>query len=130
MTDLMSKPLDRLGKLLSIDIDGWGQDWELVYADPDRIEEFCDVYEREHLNSVEKSELMGLIVASYDQMLENGGRPNDTWQRITRLLKADFIIHEEIVEYWSLLEEADVDNVFPVTPLMREVWRDCHSGEI
>jgi hypothetical protein len=129
MTDSARKALARLGELLSIDIDGWGQDWELVYADPERIEEFCEVYERESLNPVEAGELMRLIVASYDQALEEGAQSGVTWERIARLLKTDFILHREVVEYWSLLEEPDADNVFPVTPLMREVWRTCNSGE-
>jgi hypothetical protein len=130
MTDLMSKRLDRLGKLLSLDIDGWGQDWEFVYANPDRVEEFCDVYEREPLTSIEKGELMRLIVASYDRRLEHEGAPNDTWQRIARLLKAESVIHKEIVGYWSLLEETDTENMFSITPLMRTVWHDCNGGEI
>jgi hypothetical protein len=128
--DLMGKPLDRLSDLLGVDIYGWGQDWELVYTDPDRTEEFCALYEREFLNPVEKSELMRLIVASYDRMLENGDESSAIWERINCLLKRESVLHREIVEYWSLLEEADAENVFPLTPLMREVWHSCHSSEI
>jgi hypothetical protein len=130
MENITSKPLDRLTKLLAIDIDGCGQDWELVCADPNRIAEFCDIYERESLNAVEKSELMRLIVASYDQALESGSQSESMWQRIIRLLEIDFTLRKEIVEYWSLLEEADAENVFPVTPLMREVWHRHNSSEI
>jgi hypothetical protein len=129
VTDLTSKPLDSLGKLLSIDIDGWGQDWEVVYANPDRIEEFCDVYEREPLTSIEKSELMRLIVASYDRRLEHEGASNDTWQRIAHLLQTEFIIHKETVGYWSLMNETDTENMFSITPLMRVVWHACNSGK-
>jgi hypothetical protein len=130
MENLTSKPLDRLAKLIAIDIEACGQDWDLVCADPDRIEEFCDIYERESLNDVEKSELMRMIVASYDQDLERGSRSESVWQRIVRLLETEFALHKEIVEYWSLPEETDAENVFPVTRLMREVWHRHNRGEI
>ena len=130
MADLTCKPLDRLSNLLSVDIYGWGQDWEFVYADPDRIEEFSALYERESLNPGEKSELMRLIVASYDRMLEDRNESRATWERITRLLRREFSLHREIIEYWSLLEEAEAENIFPLTPLMREVWHGYQSGEI
>ena len=126
----MSKPLDRLFDLLDLKVHDWEQDWDLTHADPDRIEEVCDVYEGVSLNRVEKNELMCLIVASYDQMLGERRESNAAWERLSRLLKRDFSIHSETVEYWSLLEETDVSNVFPITPLMREVWHDSNSGEI
>ena len=124
----MSKPLDRLFELLDLKVRDWEQDWDLIHADPDRIEQFCDVYESESFNRVEKNELMRLIVGSYDRMLEEGRESNAIWERINRLLRRDFSTHRETVEYWSLLEETDASNVFPITPLMREVWHDCNSG--
>lgn len=130
MENVTGKPLDRLARLLAIDIEAGGQDWDLVCADPDRIKEFCDIYERESLNDVEKSELMMLIVASYDEDLERGNQSEFDWQRIVRLLETEFALHKEIVEYWSLTEETDAENVFPVTPLMRKVWHRHNQGEI
>ena len=73
---------------------------------------------------------MRLIAASYDRSLEEGSQSGSVWQRIVRLLETEFALHKEVVEYWSLLEETDAENVFPITMLMREVWRDCNKGEI
>lgn len=128
MEQAASRPLDKLSGLLGIDLYECGQDWDLLCADPDRVEEFCDIYERESLGEFDKRELMRFIVASYDEAIDRGTASEFVWQRIARLLESDFFIHKEVVEYWSLLE--DNVNVFPITLAMREVWRISNNGEI
>ncbi len=71
---------------------------------------------------------MRLIVASYDQGLESGSQSEFLWQHIVVVLETEFPLHKEIVEYWSLPEETDAENVFPVTPLMRKVWNHHKAG--
>jgi len=63
-----SQTLEKLGELLKIP-DLCGEDWDSMYADGQRVKEFCDVYESEPLSDPEKFALMELLVASYDQCL-------------------------------------------------------------
>jgi len=117
-----SHSLDRVLTLLQIPVDRADpllQDWELIYADPDRIDEFCDVYERVTLEDEVKCHLMGLIVASLDRYLEEGRSPTRIWRRIHDLLKRDIDLHKDLINYWSLIAEADPNNGFAVTPYMR-----------
>ena len=130
MEKAVARPLDKISNLIGIDLYECGQDWDLTCADPMRITEFCDIYEREALSDFDKRELMRLIVASHDDAISGGIASDVIWQRIVRLLEADFPNHKEIVEYWSLLKESDAKNVFPITLLMREVWRHSIDGEI
>jgi hypothetical protein len=123
-------PLDRISDLIGINLYGCGQDWDLTCADPERVEEFCDIYECESLSDFDKRELMRLIVASYDDAICIGMPSEQIWQRVRRLLEAEFTIHEEIVEYWSLPKESDSNNVFPITLLMREIWSRFNKSEI
>lgn len=130
MENAASRPLDRISHLIGIDLYECGQDWDLTCADPMRIEEFCDIYEREPLSEFDKRELMRLIVASYDDAVSGGIASESVWRRVARLLETDFTIHKEVIEYWSLLKETDAKNVFPITLIMREVWRRSDGGEI
>ena len=130
MERAVCRPLDKISGLIGIDLYECGQDWDLLCADPNRVEEFCDIYERESLDEFDKRELMRLIVASYDEAIDTGNSSEQVWQRIVRLLKAEFLIHEEIIDYWSLPEESDEKNFFPITLQMREVWRSSNKGGI
>ena len=58
--------LGSLGTLLNLP-DLGGEDWDLMYADPERVQDFCDVYKNEKLSEPEKFALMALLVASHDR---------------------------------------------------------------
>lgn len=104
------------------------QDWDIELADPARVEEFCDIYESELLTNDEKAGVMKLIVASFDVALcQEEKASSKTWERICQLLLENCVLHSETIEYWSLLDETDEENVFPVTLLMRLVWQSCRG---
>lgn len=99
------------------------QDWEIQCADAHRIAEFLDLYERGSLSSDDhRFALMSLIVASFDDWISDGGTDDQLLQRVRRCLVADFSLHEATIYYWCLW---DVEKVFPTTPFMREIWRQC-----
>jgi hypothetical protein len=122
MQNVREKPLDGLSRLLSITVDDSMQDWDIECADPNRVGEFCQIYERENLNDFEKSELMRLIIATYNESSEVEEHSQPVWQQIRQMLEKDFDLHKDTVEYWSLPEGTDTENVFSVTPLIRKVW--------
>ena len=118
--------MKELGKLLSIEIHDWMQDWDITCADAYRLDDFCDIYENHFLSLLQKVELMRLIIASYDDGL-NETQFDFSWERINRLLEIDYVIHKEIIEYWSLLDEKDEENLFEVTPLIRVIWKSFND---
>ena len=53
------------------------QDWEWIFADPARIDEFVNAYESGELNDDEKFTLMEMIIQSFedlDEQLEENSR--------------------------------------------------------
>ncbi len=108
------------------------QDWELLVADPSRLAEFCNLYESGVLDAETQFALMRLIVATLDELSAEDTTETTNIglaQRVERLLRQDFVLHLHTIHYWSLLDEADRDNVFTVTPLLRRVWNDCFKPE-
>jgi len=112
---------EKLGALLNIP-DLGGEDWDLIYADSQRVEEFCDVYEHSSFSESEKFALMELIVASYDRRLSDVQQSDlGLESRIERLLDQDFEFHLHTIEYWSALKSPYPDNLRAVSALMRRL---------
>lgn len=108
------------------------QDWFLLVADPSRLAEFCHLYESGILDSGAKFALMMLIVSSLDEALSaasSSSQDTGLLARIEGFLRQDFVLHLHTIHYWSLLDETDPTNVFPVTPLLRSIWTDCFKLE-
>src|SRR4051812_10790713 len=126
MEDTMTE-LERLSRLLNIP-DLGGEDWDLMFADPNRVAEFCDVYERGSLKANERATLMELIVASYDRHLSEATIQDDLEARLSGLLEQDFELHKHTIEYWSKQKSQNSDALWAVSPLMRKIlWE--HGGE-
>jgi len=107
---------------------GWGQDWDLVLAEAERVEEFLDFYENGSLNSDEKNILMQLIVASYDDRLVKHQIEPELEIRLSILLKSDIEIHSETFQYWMRPHKPESDG-WAVTPLLRKIWREYNEDE-
>lgn len=102
-----------------------GQDWEIDVADAARVGEFLDIYERQPLDDDERFTLMELIVACYDDLLQDGGdADSQLWERLHRHLLGSFDLHGYTVQYWSVPDDDDdddPDHVFLFTVRAREV---------
>jgi hypothetical protein len=99
-----------------------GEDWDLIFADSNRVSEFCDFYENKSLNADEKIALMELIVASYDDYLSEAKDLKDSLEeRISNLLEQDFELHKNTIIYWSALQSHDPNSLWSVSPIMRNV---------
>ncbi|MBC7807393.1 MAG: hypothetical protein H7145_14735 [Akkermansiaceae bacterium] len=123
--------IERLNTVLHLPFTEGMQDWDVELADASRLGEFCALYETGGLDFKERFALMRLIVASLDDLLsvgDPGGAP-ELVTRVIRVLRKDCALHFHTVEYWCLLEEDDPENVFAVTPLLRQVWRECFEPE-
>ena len=108
-----------LSKKLSLPYTGTEQDWDIEMADSSRIKEFIDLYHQYDLAFEERVALISLIIASYDDFLnENNVEIDCRWDAIKAMLAKDRIHFVELINYWSLYNETDI---FRITPLMRTV---------
>jgi hypothetical protein len=119
---VMGESASRLTSMLGLPFLGDMQDWQYVCGDSHRLGEFLDVYERGGLSDDDRFALMALIVSSLDDWIQAGGTDAAVLERVRRHLVADLDLHEYTVHYWCVLEELDLENVFHVTPFMREIW--------
>ncbi len=114
--------LPLLPSLLKMSGEGdWGEDWDLILADSDWVEKLIGYYETESLNEDEKNILMQLIMASYDERLQEKGYEPELEQRLANLLKRDVEIHKDTFAYWMRLDEPESEG-WKVTLLLRKIW--------
>ena len=112
--------IESLAKQLKLPLpDPFSQDWEYEVADPARITDFLKVYDSGRLNPDEKSMLLNVILASYNDAIDEGSADPGDWELISRYLARDRAIHETAINYWALPDEINLENCFAITPLMR-----------
>lgn len=129
--------IDAVAKRVGLVHDQGMQDWEIQMVtarDAERLVEFYDSFE----NPEEKSVLMRLIIAAYDDYLGDcyslNQIPNPSLgNTLIKFLNQDWALHWRAVKYWSCFDHgdnsedpADESESFPVTPMMRKIWRQ-HS---
>jgi hypothetical protein len=109
------------------------QDWEICSADPARVGEFVTAYESyPSLTDDERFTLMELIVASFDELLQNGSDGDDLASAIRGAIVSNFELHACTVYYWCLWNRGctpPADEMFAVTPLMRDIWLSRGESE-
>jgi hypothetical protein len=118
---ISSKAIIFLNKELKLITKGDEQDWDLELADSGRIEEFILFYKSTLLDDNEKIALMALILASYDDYLNNRSHSIVIWNLICEILKPDKLIFGELIKYWSLENITDENDHFNITPYIREI---------
>jgi len=112
-------------------LEEWVQDWWAFVVDAKRLPEMCDYYERPDLGIDERFALMVLIIHSLDDAIGLEIH-QECGPRVERYLRKDFELHFHTILYWTLPDhpdETDFEYIFLVTPLMRQIWRDCCRPE-
>lgn len=94
------------------------QDWGIVNAAGDRLEEFIECFDRHQLSSTVRYELAELILASANDRLLTGG--NLDWDAILGLCRREPDAFNGRVRYWATL---DGPEEFPIGPLLRDALR-------
>ncbi len=97
---LEKNAIDRITKLLNLNIKDVRQDWELEIADLNRISEFIKYYLTELLNDEEKRALFALIISSLDDFLNDSGDGVRYKEDISTIMKNDHLILSDIFDYW------------------------------
>jgi hypothetical protein len=119
MIELTFEAIKKLNALLDLPYREGMQDWDIELADPSRIQEFCYVYERENLDSNEKQALMALIIASYNNYIEERGNEIFLWNRVAALLRRELDLHKSTLLYWLCDDNEEVIGGFAITPLIK-----------
>lgn len=109
-----------LNNYLNLPATGNEQDWELELADRSRLSEFIDFLVKMPLEQQEKYALFSLIIVSYDDFLlyENDDEL-EIWNKIVDIIHQDKILYIDVFNYWALWNETSSNDLFKVTPLIR-----------
>lgn len=113
--------IDKFNLMFNLHEDPHMQDWEIECADPERVEEFIDVYDGVSLNDDERFTLMAVILGSFEEYHGLEQPEDKVWNRIKKRLTEHQLIHETHIEYYQCLELTDEEEFFPITNLMREI---------
>lgn len=114
--------IEQLSKELMLPYTGLEQDWDLEMADPNRINDFLEFYHQHDLPTDRKKALMSLVLASYEDFLnENDLEVDDRWNHIKIILESEKLAFIDLINYWSLSNEVEQDNLFRITPLIRNI---------
>ncbi|RPE06025.1 hypothetical protein EGT74_27130 [Chitinophaga lutea] len=117
---LRKEIVEHVSKELSLPFTGTEQDWDIEMADQRRVDEFVAYYKENDLSKEVKYAIMSLILASYDDFLNEKDLDKDNkWNEIKVILKSEKEIFTNLINYWSVGTETA--NVFRITPLIREV---------
>lgn len=119
---LKKEIIEQLSKELLLPYSGKEQDWDIEMADSNRINDFLKFYQQNDLSVDEKIAVMSLILASYEDFLnENDLKIDDRWKDVSFILETERVIFVDLINYWSLSNEVEEDNLFRITPLMRKI---------
>jgi hypothetical protein len=99
------------------------QDWEWEVADPSRLDEFQAVYETGDLSEDEKFTLMETILESFEDIARVGAdlSSDPRWSRTLAALERNISLHTQSVWYWSCLEADGPEEMFHVSPFIRQI---------
>lgn len=105
------------------------QDWEWEVADSNRIDEFLAVYETGGLSDDERFTLMEMILESFED-LEHGDSDlseDARWRRTLVALDRNISLHAHSVWYWSCLEAEGSEEIFHISPFIRQIM-EAHQA--
>lgn len=112
--------IEHLSKELALPFTGSEQDWELEMANINRIDEFISFYKKMNLPKESKYSIMSIILASYEDLLNESNIDKDgRWDEIKILLSVEKDLFKNLLEYWSV--GCENENVFTITHLIREL---------
>lgn len=134
--------LSELSRQLRMRYDESFQDWAVVNADANRINEFFQLYQLGTLDSQTETYLVELIVYSLDQKLtqEAIGREKwseedlrQNWQKLVQILRAhqdryEYLIRHILSGREAILEE-EIEEYYPILLLFEKEFADFTEVE-
>ena len=119
---LKKEIIEQLSKELSLPFTGTEQDWDIEMANSNRVDEFIKFYKERYLCDDKKVATMSLILASYDDLLNESNLEIDArWGEIKLILESEKVIFTNLMNYWIQINEIEVDNLFRITSLLKKI---------
>lgn len=112
----------RVARMAGIAYEDWMQDWPIEVSDPDRLDEFVDLLTTNKADWELSYWLLELVLESARDDLPAQTEPLvDVLVTVWEATRAPEIAQQ--FEYWACLEASDPDEMFEVSPLVREARR-------
>ena len=121
MLILEQNAINFLNKELRLPTTGFEQDWDIELANANRIIEFIEFYDNTLLSNDKKIALMALIVGSLEDLANIEPVDQSLWKQIEELLCDNYHLFKSIIDYWSLSNEKNYNDIFAITTLMRNI---------
>lgn len=118
-----SKNWDKVANLFSYTIHPDDQDWTYTIAEPHMIDNYIAAYDIEITDEESKFTLMEIIIQSLNDQ-GSSKQIKKKWPSVKRLLDKDFALHQYTVYYWCSWDVEDENNLWEVSPVLREYWQD------
>lgn len=96
-----------LNKALDLPASGKEQDWEIELSNPNRIEEFLDLYQSFNSSRDIKQALMALILASFEDSLWNSTFDECLWDKNSEIVRSEFDIFKEVLAPWVVKDNGE-----------------------
>ena len=88
------------------------QDWDVDFADSDRIEEFIEIYNLGVPTDNQKVAMMSLIVESYNDYIFKYGNNSRIWETIAAELIKNHKTHQYTINKWLISDaQSEVGNL-------------------
>ncbi len=114
--------MSRVAQLANVVHESWMQDWPIEVADPERLDEFVDLLNANKGDWELSFWLLDLVLESAnDDLPEKTETLVETLVAVWEATEAPGIA--ERLEYWACLGASDPEEMFYVSPLVREVRR-------
>jgi hypothetical protein len=112
--------IEFISKELNLPYSGDEQDWDLEMANYKRLYDFISFYS-EKLTINQKKALMSLILASFNDLLNEVGMSDDYWDKIRSVLVSENEIFKDLFVYWGASGESGTNNDdnYEITSLLR-----------
>ncbi len=102
------------------------QDWAWEVADPNRIDEFLDVYTSGELDDDERFTLMEMLIQSFAD-LEGDLERHSRWEDLLALLEENVELHAWTIWYWGKPAAHEVEPEWRVAPYLWELALRCRD---
>ena len=110
--------------------DVYCQDWEYEIASPEMaVKLLMDYIEQKDLTEDEKFTLMHVILESINDFISNRSEKFPLLEEFRMVALRDYYLHKETFEYWASWEQADIDEAFEITPIIRGFIAEAERNE-
>ena len=98
------------------------QDWEIEFADKNRIQEFLEFYNSNLKNKNYKYAVMSLTLFSLEDLLQNAKISIEVWLTIKNALLSDYDFFKDLILYWCQFQSEKKDDLYMLSNFMRIIY--------